>query len=120
MLGNLDKVTEMTDGQVGYLHIPDMGEDGIAECIKWFYPQIRKEGLVVDVRGNGGGNVSQWIIERLDSKLLGTRFGRTYDMALTYPGDRLPRPPGLSAHRRPRPPTGTSSPTTSARRASVR
>jgi tricorn protease len=85
VLGNYDKVTEMTDGKVGYLHIPDMGEDGIAEWIKWFYPQIRKGGLVVDVRGNGGGNVSQWIIERLDSKLLGTRFGRTYDMALTYP-----------------------------------
>jgi tricorn protease len=86
VLGNYDKVTKMTDGKVGYLHIPDMGEDGIAEWIKWFYPQIRKQGLVVDVRGNGGGNVSQWIIERLDTKLLGTRFGRTYDPALTYPG----------------------------------
>jgi tricorn protease len=86
VLGNYDKVTEMTDGKVGYLHIPDMGSDGIAEWIKWFYPQIRKGGLVVDARGNGGGNVSQWIIERLDSKLLGTRFGRTYDPPGTYPG----------------------------------
>ena len=86
VLGNYDKVTEMTDGKVGYLHIPDMGSDGIAEWIKWFYPQMRKGGLVVDARGNGGGNVSQWIIERLDSKLLGTRFGRTYDPPGTYPG----------------------------------
>ncbi len=86
VLGNYDKVTEMTDGKVGYLHIPDMGSDGIAEWIKWFYPQMRKGGLVVDARGNGGGNVSQWIIERLDSKLLGTRFGRTYDPPQTYPG----------------------------------
>jgi tricorn protease len=86
VLGNYDRVTEMTDGKVGYLHIPDMGSDGIAEWIKWFYPQIRKGGLVVDARGNGGGNVSQWIIERLDSKLLGTRFGRTYDPPQTYPG----------------------------------
>jgi tricorn protease len=86
VLRNYDKVTEMTDGKVGYLHIPDMGAPGIAEWIKWFYPQIRKQGLVVDARGNGGGNVSQWIIERLDSKLLGTRFGRTYDPPGTYPG----------------------------------
>ena len=86
VLGNYDKVTEMTDGKVGYLHIPDMGAPGIAEFIKWFYPQIRKQGLVVDARGNGGGNVSQWIIERLDSKMLGTRFGRTSDVATTYPG----------------------------------
>jgi len=85
VLGNYDRVTEMTDGKVGYLHIPDMGSDGIAEWIKWFYPQIRKGGLVVDARGNGGGNVSQWIIERLDSTLLGTRFGRTYDPPGTYP-----------------------------------
>ncbi|MBD3852837.1 MAG: PDZ domain-containing protein, partial [Acidobacteria bacterium] len=85
VLGNYDKVTEMTDGKVGYLHIPDMGSDGIAEWIKWFYPQMRKGGLVVDARGNGGGNVSQWIIERLDSTLLGTRFGRTYDPPGTYP-----------------------------------
>jgi len=86
VLGNYDRVTEMTDGKVGYLHIPDMGAPGIAEWIKWFYPQMRKGGLVVDARGNGGGNVSQWIIERLDSKMLGTRFGRTYDPPGTYPG----------------------------------
>jgi tricorn protease len=85
VLGNYDRVEEMTDGKVGYLHIPDMGSDGAAEWIKWFYPQIKKQGLVVDARGNGGGNVSQWIIERLDSKLLGTRFGRTSDVPGTYP-----------------------------------
>ena len=85
VLGNLDRVTEMTDGKVGYLHIPDMGPDGIAEFIKWFYPQIRKEGLIIDVRGNGGGNVSAMIIERLSRRILGTRFGRTSDVPGTYP-----------------------------------
>ncbi len=85
VLGNHARVTEMTDGRVGYLHLPDMGSQGIAEFIKWYYPQIRKEGLVVDVRSNGGGNVSQMIIERLDSKVLGTRFGRTSELPSTYP-----------------------------------
>ncbi len=82
---NCEKVTNMTDGRVGYMHIPDMGSNGIYEFIKWFYPQIRKEGLVVDVRSNGGGNVSQWIIERLDTRLLGTRFDYASDMPETYP-----------------------------------
>ncbi len=82
---NLEKVASMTDGRVGYLHIPDMGSDGIYEFIKWFYPQIRKEGLIVDVRSNGGGNVSEWIIERLDTRLLGTRFDYASDMPETYP-----------------------------------
>jgi tricorn protease len=85
VLGNYDRVTEMTDGRVGYLHIPDMGPDGIAEFIKWFYPQIRKKGLVVDVRGNGGGNVSAMIIERLSREVLGTRFGRVPEIPGTYP-----------------------------------
>jgi tricorn protease len=81
-----ENVARLSNGRAGYLHIPDMGAPGIYEFIKWFYPQIRKEGLVVDVRSNGGGNVSQWIIERLDTKLLGTRFGRQSDQPGTYPG----------------------------------
>jgi tricorn protease len=40
---------------------------------------------VVDVRSNGGGNISQWIIERLDTVLLGTRFGNASDEPRTYP-----------------------------------
>jgi tricorn protease len=85
VLGNQEKVAKLGGGRVGYLHIPDMGAPGIYEFLKWYYPQIRKEGLVVDVRSNGGGNVSQWILERLDTKLLGTRFGMASDEPMTYP-----------------------------------
>ncbi len=83
---NREKVDKMTGGRVGYLHIPDMGASGIREFIKWFYPQVRKEGLVIDVRGNGGGNVSQMLIERLRRQLLSTGFSRTSDATSTYPG----------------------------------
>jgi tricorn protease len=83
---NRRKVDEMTGGRVGYIHIPDMGGDGIWEFIKHFYGQIRKEGLVIDVRNNGGGNVSQMILERLQRKLLGVDFARTSELASTYPG----------------------------------
>ncbi|MHB8080411.1 MAG: S41 family peptidase, partial [Candidatus Krumholzibacteriia bacterium] len=76
---------KLSDGRIGYLHLPDMGAGGIAEFIKWFYPQIRREGLLIDVRDNGGGNVSQWILERLDNQLLGTRFGRISEEPATYP-----------------------------------
>lgn len=86
VLANQRRVTKLTDGRVGYLHIPDMGPDGIAEFIKWYYPQIRKQGLIVDVRGNGGGNVSAMILERLSRTVLGTRFGRVPEVPGTYPG----------------------------------
>jgi tricorn protease len=82
---NRRKVSEATGGRVGYIHIPDMGANGIREFIKWYYPQIRKEGMVVDVRANGGGNVSRMLIERLRRKLLALNYSRTVDEANTYP-----------------------------------
>ena len=83
--GNREKVTKATGGRVGYLHLPDMGTNGIREFIKWYYPQLNKEGLIVDVRANGGGNVSRMIIERLRRKVLALGYSRTADDATTYP-----------------------------------
>jgi tricorn protease len=83
--GNREKVSKATGGRVGYLHVPDMGAAGIREFIKWYYPQLRKEALIVDVRANGGGNVSRMLIERLRRKLLGVNYARTADEAATYP-----------------------------------
>ncbi len=84
-------VNKMSNGRFGYLHIPDMGSNGIREFIKWYYPQIKnKEGLVVDVRSNGGGNVSQMLIERLSRKLLAAQFARTSDVPNLYPGTVFP------------------------------
>jgi tricorn protease len=63
-----------------------MGAQGLSEFIKWFYPQIRKQGLIVDVRANGGGNVSEMLIDRLRRQLLATGFSRNSDFTSTYPG----------------------------------
>ncbi|HEY0943813.1 MAG TPA: S41 family peptidase [Opitutaceae bacterium] len=67
--GNIDYVSEKTGGKVGYLHIPDMGPEGLNEFVRRFYPQLNKQALIIDVRGNGGGNVSPMIIERLRREL---------------------------------------------------
>jgi tricorn protease len=85
VLRSKEAVDKLSGGKVGYLHIPDMGAPGLYEFIKWYYPQIRKEGMVIDVRANGGGNTSQMFIERLGKKLLGTRFGNDGDQPSTYP-----------------------------------
>ena len=62
---NMEKVDKATKGKVGYIHLPDMGRQGLNEFVKQFYPQLRKKALIIDVRGNGGGNVSPMLIERL-------------------------------------------------------
>jgi len=62
---NIDKVSKATDGKVGYLHVPDMQQTGLNEFAKHFYPQLGKSALIIDMRGNGGGNVSPMLIDRL-------------------------------------------------------
>jgi tricorn protease len=66
---NMEKVSNATNGKVGYVHIPNMGLDGLNEFVKYYYPQLTKEALVVDVRSNGGGFVSPMIIERLNREV---------------------------------------------------
>lgn len=68
--GNIDHVAARTGGRVGYLHIPDMGPEGLNAFVRRFYPQLDKDALIVDVRGNGGGNVSPQIMERLNREIV--------------------------------------------------
>lgn len=74
--GNIRYVEQKTNGQIGYLHIPEMGATGLTEFVKHFYPQLNKKGLIIDDRGNGGGNVSPMIIERLRRELDMVTFSR--------------------------------------------
>jgi len=69
-------VLEQTDGKIGYIHIPNMLNEGMIEFNTWFYPQLDKEGMVVDVRWNGGGAYSQLMLERLSRKVLSFSFLR--------------------------------------------
>ena len=85
--GNIDKVSKATNGKVGYIHIPDMGPEGLNEFVKYYYPQLNKNALIIDDRGNGGGNVSPMIIERLRRELA--------MMAAPRNGTPSPKPDGL-------------------------
>ncbi|MDR2039596.1 MAG: PDZ domain-containing protein [Bacteroidales bacterium] len=73
---NIRKVSQATNGQVGYIHVPDMGADGLNEFVKYFYPQLDKKALIIDDRGNGGGNVSPMIIERLSREVTRANMAR--------------------------------------------
>lgn len=77
--GNRRYVHEKSKGRLGYVHIPDMGPYGFAEFHRSYLPEINREGLVVDVRFNGGGHVSSLILQRLCRKRVGydvSRWGK--------------------------------------------
>lgn len=73
---NIKKVSDASNGEIGYIHIPDMGVEGLNEFVKHFYPQLAKRALIIDDRGNGGGNVSPMIIERLNREMTMIRMAR--------------------------------------------
>ena len=68
---NRSYVHKKSNNKIGYLHIPDMGADGYAEFHRYFLAEITYDGLIVDVRYNGGGHVSQILLSKLAKKRLG-------------------------------------------------
>ncbi len=88
---NREYVAAQTGGKIGYIHVPDMWTPGLVAFNKWFYPQLDKEGLVVDVRWNGGGAVSQMLLARLQRKLLSFDLARGGGIS-TYPARVLNGP----------------------------
>lgn len=81
---NINKVNRASNGQIGYIHIPDMGIAGLDMFTKLFYTQLDKKALIIDDRMNGGGNVSPMILERLARE--------AYRMSMYRHGVNLPVP----------------------------
>mgnify|MGYP000846302749 CR=1 FL=1 len=82
---NLKKVEKASNGRIGYIYIPDMGPEGLNEFSRYFYPQLDKEGLIIDDRANGGGNVSPMILERLSREPYRLTMGRGTKRVGTIP-----------------------------------
>jgi tricorn protease len=59
------KVEAASGGKIGYLHLRAMAEDDIATFAREFYAQYDRDGLIIDVRRNNGGNIDSWVIEKL-------------------------------------------------------
>ena len=85
---NYQTVSEATDGRVGYVHIPDMGPAGYAEFHRYYFAEVHKQGLVVDVRFNRGGHVSQLILEKLARQRIGYGVPR-WEQPDPYPSDSI-------------------------------
>jgi len=60
-----ERVEELGKGQIGYVHLRAMGKDDIAQWAREYYPVFNRQGLIIDVRNNRGGNIDSWILEKL-------------------------------------------------------
>jgi tricorn protease len=76
-----------SDGRIGYLHVPDMIASGWAQLHRDLRLEVRREGLIVDVRQNRGGHLSQLVIERIARTVIGWSVARDGYQVSTYPQD---------------------------------
>jgi len=83
---NREVADKASGGKIGYIYMSDMEGLGMEQFIQQFYPQIRKEGLIIDDRYNGGGEIDQIVLERLRRIVIGMGTNRQRD-AETWPSE---------------------------------
>ena len=59
------KVESDSQGKIGYVHLQAMGPRDIEQWTREFYPVFDREGLIIDVRHNRGGNIDSWLLGKL-------------------------------------------------------
>lgn len=59
------RVDEQGKGAIGYVHLRAMGTDDYAQWARDYYPVFQRQGLIIDVRHNNGGNIDSWILGKL-------------------------------------------------------
>ncbi|MFG2807759.1 S41 family peptidase [Streptomyces massasporeus] len=84
-------VRELSGGRCGYLHIPDMGGSGWAQFNRDLRMEVSRPALIVDVRGNAGGHISELVVETLSRTILGWDLTRDAQ-PVSYPSN-APRGP---------------------------
>ena len=77
-------VRELSDGRLGYLHIPDMMGEGWAHFHRDLRAEMTRDGLIFDVRGNSGGHTSELVVEKLARRVVGWCLGR-WRQPYSYP-----------------------------------
>jgi tricorn protease len=82
--GNRRAVRELGGGRLGYLHIPDMVGHGWSHFSRDLRTEMRFDALIMDVRGNGGGHISELVVQKLARRVIAWDMGR-WLQPVTYP-----------------------------------
>jgi len=82
---NRRRVDQLSGGRLGYLHMPNTADEGFSNFNRWYFAQIGKQGLIVDERFNGGGDIADYVVDTLRRPLLGyfmTRSGHDFTVPM--------------------------------------
>ncbi len=85
-------VHERSNGDIGYVHVPDMGPWGFSEFHRGYLSEFDRKGLIVDVRYNRGGHVSPLLLEKLARKRVGYDVSRYSNKPMPYPPESVAGP----------------------------
>ncbi len=80
-----------TEGRVGYLHVPDMMAAGWAQLHRDLHTEVARDATIIDLRANGGGHVSELVLEKLARRIRARSVNR-HAPEETWPSD-APRGP---------------------------
>ncbi len=89
------KVAEISNGRLGYIHIQAMSQASLEEFQARLYASAQgKEGLIIDVRNNGGGSTTDRILTSIMAAehAYTVPAGADPDNTGHYPQDRLDAP----------------------------
>ncbi len=90
-LNNAQRVDDLSDGQLGYIHVQRMGQGSLDVFERDLFAACEgKQGLIIDVRNNGGG----WTADRLLASIMVQPHAYTVPRGADhipgyYPQDRL-------------------------------
>jgi tricorn protease len=59
------RVEKESGGKIGYVHLRAMGPNDIDQWAREYYPVFGRQGLIIDVRHNHGGNIDSWLLSKL-------------------------------------------------------
>jgi tricorn protease len=91
-LANAAKVNALSHGRIGYIHIQGMDQASLDRFERDLYAAANgRDGLIVDVRNNGGGSTADLLLSSIDVRRHAYAIPREGDRSLTnsYPQDRL-------------------------------
>lgn len=69
--GNRRKVSELSNGKLGYVWLPNTAQAGYSYFNRYYFAQQNKKGIIIDERFNGGGSAADYMIDIMNRELHG-------------------------------------------------